>query len=160
GRRARVHDRGDTPPRHRDDPRPGGDRHPGGPPLRPARYEVLRRAGDRAGLLLALQHGGGGRRARSGRRAVHRGLCLMSNVSELYQQVILDHNKKPRNFRRIDEPSRTAEGYNPLCGDQLTVFLKLDEAGTIEDVSFEGTGCAISKAAASMMTVAVKGKPV
>ena len=81
----------------------------------------------------------------------------MSELSELYQQVILDHNKKPRNFRRMEEANRTAEGFNPLCGDQLTVYLVMDE-GVVRDVSFEGSGCAISKAAASMMTQSVKGK--
>jgi nitrogen fixation NifU-like protein len=81
----------------------------------------------------------------------------MSELSELYQQVILDHNKKPRNFRRLEDANRTAEGVNPLCGDQLTVYLRLDN-DVIEDVSFEGSGCAISKAAASMMTQSVKGK--
>lgn len=84
----------------------------------------------------------------------------MSDVRELYQQVILDHNKKPRNFRAIDNPSRTAEGYNPLCGDQLRLYLKLDAEDRIEDISFEGSGCAISKAAASLMTVNVKGKSI
>ncbi|HEX8136157.1 MAG TPA: SUF system NifU family Fe-S cluster assembly protein [Pyrinomonadaceae bacterium] len=81
----------------------------------------------------------------------------MSELSELYQQVILDHNKKPRNFRKLEEANRTAEGYNPLCGDQLTVYMLLD-GDVVRDVSFEGQGCAISKAAASMMTQAVKGK--
>src|SRR5882762_1598449 len=81
----------------------------------------------------------------------------MSELSELYQQVILDHNKKPRNFRKQEAANHTAEGYNPLCGDQLTVYATLED-GTLKDVSFEGSGCAISKAAASMMTVAVKGK--
>ena len=81
----------------------------------------------------------------------------MSELSELYQQVILDHNKKPRNFRRLETANRSAEGYNPLCGDQLTVYLEMeDEVG--KEVSFEGSGCAISKAAASMMTQSVKGK--
>src|SRR6187455_3261642 len=84
----------------------------------------------------------------------------MSNLGDLYQQVILDHNKKPRNFRAIDDPTRTAEGYNPLCGDQLKIYLKLDADGRIDDVSFEGSGCAISKASASLMTVNVKGKSV
>ena len=84
----------------------------------------------------------------------------MSNLGDLYQQVILDHNKKPRNFRPIEEPSRTAEGYNPLCGDQLKVYVKLDADQKIEDVSFEGSGCAISKASASLMTVNVKGKTI
>jgi nitrogen fixation NifU-like protein len=81
----------------------------------------------------------------------------MSELSELYQQVILDHNKKPRNFRRIEDATQHAEGFNPLCGDQLTVYLRM-ENGVVEEVSFEGSGCAISKAAASMMTQAVKGK--
>ena len=81
----------------------------------------------------------------------------MSELSELYQQVILDHNKKPRNFRRLENANHTAEGYNPLCGDQLTVYLDL-ENDLVKDVGFEGSGCAISKAAASMMTQAVKGK--
>jgi len=81
----------------------------------------------------------------------------MSELSELYQQVILDHNKKPRNFRKLETANRKAEGFNPLCGDQLTVYMEMDE-GLVRDVSFEGSGCAISKAAASMMTQAVKGK--
>ena len=81
----------------------------------------------------------------------------MSELSELYQQVILDHNKKPRNFRKLEAPSHTAEGYNPLCGDQMTVYLNI-AGDQVEDVAFEGSGCAISKASASMMTQAVKGK--
>jgi len=81
----------------------------------------------------------------------------MSELSELYQQVILDHNKKPRNFRKLETANHTAEGFNPLCGDQLTVYLNLED-DTVKEVGFEGSGCAISKAAASMMTQAVKGK--
>jgi nitrogen fixation NifU-like protein len=81
----------------------------------------------------------------------------MSELSDLYQQVILDHNKKPRNFRKLEEANRTAEGYNPLCGDQLTVYMQLED-GMVKDISFEGSGCAISKAAASMMTQSIKGK--
>lgn len=81
----------------------------------------------------------------------------MSELSELYQQVILDHNKKPRNFRKLEDATQTAEGYNPLCGDQLTVYLRA-AGGVVEEVSFEGSGCAISKASASMMTQIVKGK--
>jgi nitrogen fixation NifU-like protein len=81
----------------------------------------------------------------------------MSELSELYQQVILDHNKKPRNFRKLDDANHTAEGYNPLCGDQLTIYLNV-ENDLVKDVGFEGSGCAISKASASMMTQAVKGK--
>ena len=81
----------------------------------------------------------------------------MSELSELYQQVILDHNKKPRNFRKLESANHSAEGYNPLCGDQLTVYLNV-EGDLVTDVGFEGSGCAISKASASMMTQAVKGK--
>ncbi|MEJ7615742.1 MAG: Fe-S cluster assembly sulfur transfer protein SufU [Pyrinomonadaceae bacterium] len=81
----------------------------------------------------------------------------MSEISDLYQQVILDHNKKPRNFQRLETANRIAEGHNPLCGDQLTVYLHFDD-GVVKEISFEGQGCAISKAAASMMTQSVKGK--
>ena len=81
----------------------------------------------------------------------------MSELSELYQQVILDHNKKPRNFQKLESANRVSEGFNPLCGDQLTVYMLTDE-GVVRDLSFVGTGCAISKASASMMTQAVKGK--
>ncbi|MEP6718775.1 MAG: Fe-S cluster assembly sulfur transfer protein SufU [bacterium] len=81
----------------------------------------------------------------------------MSELSELYQQVILDHNKKPRNFRKLEGANHSAEGFNPLCGDHLTVYLNL-EGDAVKEISFEGSGCAISKAAASMMTQAVKGK--
>ncbi|MFO1519147.1 MAG: SUF system NifU family Fe-S cluster assembly protein [bacterium] len=81
----------------------------------------------------------------------------MSELSELYQEVILDHNRKPRNFQKLEGANRKAEGYNPLCGDQLTVFLKL-EGDTIQDITFVGSGCAISKASASLMTSSLKGK--
>ncbi|HZM98946.1 MAG TPA: SUF system NifU family Fe-S cluster assembly protein [Pyrinomonadaceae bacterium] len=81
----------------------------------------------------------------------------MSELSELYQQVILDHNKKPRNFRKLETANHYAEGYNPLCGDHLTVYMNLED-DCVTDVGFEGSGCAISKASASMMTQAVKGK--
>lgn len=81
----------------------------------------------------------------------------MSELSELYQEVILDHNKNPRNFRELETANQKAEGNNPLCGDQLTVFLEM-EGDAVKDVGFVGSGCAISKASASMMTQAVKGK--
>jgi nitrogen fixation protein NifU and related proteins len=83
----------------------------------------------------------------------------MSELSDLYQEVILDHNKRPRNFRTIESPSHHAEGYNPLCGDRLHLFLNLD-GDTITEVAFQGSGCAISKASASLMTDAVKGRTV
>jgi nitrogen fixation NifU-like protein len=83
----------------------------------------------------------------------------MSELRELYQQVILDHNRKPRNFRRLEGANRTAEGYNPLCGDQVRVYVDV-EGGLIRDIAFEGSGCAISRAASSMMTTSLKGKTV
>ncbi|HUR70983.1 MAG TPA: SUF system NifU family Fe-S cluster assembly protein [Candidatus Limnocylindrales bacterium] len=82
----------------------------------------------------------------------------MSELDDLYQEVILDHNKAPRNFRAISGANRRAEGYNPLCGDQVTVYLQVED-GVIKDISFQGSGCAISKASASMMTTELKGKP-
>jgi len=83
----------------------------------------------------------------------------MSDLRELYQEVILDHNKRPRNFGPLHEANRHAEGRNPLCGDHLTVQVDV-EGGIIRNVAFEGAGCAISRASASLMTDAVKGKPV
>ena len=82
----------------------------------------------------------------------------MDDLRELYQATILGHNKKPRNFRVIEDASHEADGHNPLCGDQLTLYAKLADDGTLEDVSFQGTGCAISRASASLMTDFVKGK--
>ena len=82
------------------------------------------------------------------------------STQDLYQQVIIEHHKKPRNFRKIDSPTHQAEGFNPLCGDHLWVYMNVNAAGTIDDISFEGDGCAISKASASMMTQNVKGKTV
>ena len=81
----------------------------------------------------------------------------MTDLRELYQQVILDHNKNPRNFREMAPPATRVEGFNPLCGDHYTVFLQVD-GDTIKDVSFTGNGCAISKASASVMTSTIKGK--
>lgn len=85
----------------------------------------------------------------------------MTDMRELYQEVILDHNETPRNFGTVDDASCSATGDNPLCGDQYVVSLKLDESGSeIEEVAFSGSGCAISKAAASMMTQQIEGAPV
>jgi nitrogen fixation protein NifU and related proteins len=81
----------------------------------------------------------------------------MTELNDLYQEVILEHSKGPRNFRRPDTTNHSAEGYNPLCGDRYTVFLDL-EGDAIRDIGFQGAGCAISKASASMMTQMVKGK--
>ncbi|OIO68963.1 MAG: SUF system NifU family Fe-S cluster assembly protein [Zetaproteobacteria bacterium CG12_big_fil_rev_8_21_14_0_65_55_1124] len=82
----------------------------------------------------------------------------MFDLRDLYQQVIVDHNKSPRNFGKLADFNHEADGYNPLCGDKLHVYLKVNDAGVIEDVSFEGEGCAISVASASLMTDALKGK--
>ena len=81
----------------------------------------------------------------------------MNDLRDLYQELILDHSKKPRNFRVLERAKRKAEGFNPLCGDRITLYLEL-EGDKIKDISFQGSGCAISKASTSMMTEAVKGK--
>ena len=81
----------------------------------------------------------------------------MSDLSDLYQEVILDHYRSPRNFKKLPDPDRSAEGYNPLCGDRLTVFLRLD-GDTVQELTFQGSGCAISQASASIMTATAKGK--
>ena len=80
------------------------------------------------------------------------------NTKELYQQIILDHGKNPRNLRKTENFNKDAKGYNPLCGDKVHIYLKLNENKKVEDISFEGHGCAISMASASIMTDLVKGK--
>lgn len=80
------------------------------------------------------------------------------NRKELYQQTLLEHHKKPRNFRKITDATHSAEGYNPLCGDHLMVYLQVNPDDVIDDVAFEGDGCAISRSSASMMTTSLKGK--
>ena len=82
---------------------------------------------------------------------------MNSELRGLYQEVIIDHSKQPRNFRKFEDATGTAEGFNPLCGDHLTIYVKL-AGGVIEDIAFQGDGCAISKASASLMTTALKGK--
>lgn len=84
---------------------------------------------------------------------------METELRELYQQVILDHNKSPRNFKKLEPASHSAEGYNPLCGDTIHIYLFVED-GLIKDVSFQGSGCAISKASASLMSTLVKGKTV
>ncbi|MEE8165774.1 MAG: SUF system NifU family Fe-S cluster assembly protein [Myxococcota bacterium] len=84
---------------------------------------------------------------------------MNSDLRELYQSVILDHNKRPRNFCKPKCANRSAKGFNPLCGDQLTVYLTVED-GVVEDVGFKGTGCAISTASASLMTQSIKGKEI
>jgi nitrogen fixation protein NifU and related proteins len=80
-----------------------------------------------------------------------------AELRELYQQVILDHNRSPRNFHVMEEANHDAEGYNPLCGDKIHIYLNLED-GVIKDISFQGSGCAISKASASLMSTILKGK--
>ncbi|MGH8382537.1 Fe-S cluster assembly sulfur transfer protein SufU [Pseudomonas sp.] len=82
---------------------------------------------------------------------------MNGELRDLYQDVIIDHGKRPRNFRPLEGATHTAEGFNPLCGDQLRVYIQLAD-GVIEDIAFQGAGCAISQASASLMTMAVKGK--
>ncbi len=81
----------------------------------------------------------------------------MAGLSELYQEILLEHNSKPRNFRTLDEATKSADGFNPLCGDTVTVYLNVTD-GVITDATFQGSGCAISRASASMMTESVKGQ--
>jgi nitrogen fixation NifU-like protein len=81
----------------------------------------------------------------------------MSDLSELYQETVMDHNRRPRNFRKLQEATCSLEGYNPLCGDKVILAVKLDDE-VIADIGFQGSGCAISQASASMMTERVKGK--
>src|SRR5438874_2394184 len=82
---------------------------------------------------------------------------MFDDLSELYQQVILDHSKSPRNFHKLEGANRTAQGHNPLCGDNITLYLMMD-GDVIKDISFQGSGCAISKASASILTSALKGQ--
>jgi nitrogen fixation NifU-like protein len=84
----------------------------------------------------------------------------MDDLRELYQATILEHNKRPRNFAKLDHATHEADGHNPLCGDSLTLYARVDEAGRIAEIAFQGSGCAISKASASLMTEHVKGKTV
>jgi nitrogen fixation NifU-like protein len=81
----------------------------------------------------------------------------MSELDDLYQEIILDHNRRPRNFRKLEDATHQAEGHNPLCGDEITVFVKLD-GDQISEIAFDGQGCAISKASASLMTARLKGR--
>lgn len=84
----------------------------------------------------------------------------MLDMRELYQEVIVDHNRSPHNFGKLEHPDRIAEGFNPLCGDRLNLYLKIDSDRRITDLKFDGSGCAISVASASLMTDALKGKTI
>lgn len=81
----------------------------------------------------------------------------MSGLSDLYQEILLEHNRRPRNFRSVEDATATVVGYNPLCGDQITLYLRVVD-GVVEDAGFQGVGCAISRASASMMTQSIRGK--
>ncbi len=83
----------------------------------------------------------------------------MASLGDLYQEILLEHNSRPRNFRKLEDADRSADGYNPLCGDKVELFLKLDDH-VISDVAFQGSGCAISRASASMLTQSIKGQSV
>src|SRR4029078_2480733 len=109
-------------------------------------------------VVSLLQHARGDRRAGGGARPGDRGIQLMSELTDLYQQVILDHNRRPRNYGKLEDANRQAEGFNPICGDHLTLYLRLN-GDVIDDLRFEGEGCAISKASAWLMTEGLKGKP-
>lgn len=85
---------------------------------------------------------------------------MSQDLRELYQEVILDHGKRPRNHRRPDDATACAQGHNPLCGDRVTIYVRVADDGTIEDVAFDGNGCAISIASASLMTEALRGRSV
>jgi nitrogen fixation NifU-like protein len=82
----------------------------------------------------------------------------MNDLRDLYAEVVMDHNRRPRNFKKIEEADRKADGFNPLCGDQISLFLNIGEGDSIQDIGYVAAGCAISKAAASMMSEAVKGQ--
>ena len=83
----------------------------------------------------------------------------MSDLGELYQEILLEHNSKPRNYRELEDFNCTADGFNPLCGDKVTLYLKVDD-GIVTDVGFQGSGCAISRASASMLTQSIKGRSI
>ena len=158
GRGRLVHDAGHPPARSRHDPRQRGRGDPHRSPLRDAGDGVLRRPGDGARLVRFLQHTRGDRSSRRCAGPGTGGARLM-DLSELYRDVIVDHNRNPRNFRPMPGADSHAEGFNPLCGDRLTLFVKLD-GDRISDVSFQGSGCAISVASASLLTESVKGRTI
>src|SRR5690606_22703405 len=127
---------------------------PHGSPLRNARHGALRRPGDGARVLRAVQQPRRRRPAHGG-AAAGDGDLRVNELDELYREVILDHNRDPRNFGELDGADRVVEGVNPLCGDRMTLYVKLD-GDRIEDIRFQGTGCAISVASSSLMTERVR----
>src|SRR5262249_10527527 len=143
----------------RDRTRSRWSRRPDRSSLRPACHGAIRRACDHASVagVLQLQSGVGCFGARHSSCAET--FCSMNDIelADLYQELIVDHSRRPRNFRQLQHATHQAEGFNPLCGDKVKVYLDL-ENDTVRDVSFEGEGCAISKASASLMTESIKGK--
>src|SRR6202043_1206049 len=127
--------------------------------LRHAGHGLLQRTGDGPRLVRVLQHLRGNRQACRRHRTCAQAIRLGASMEliDLYRDVILDHNRRPRNFGALDPADASVEGFNPMCGDRLTVRLKMDD-DTISDIRFEGQGCAISTASASLMTEAVKGR--
>src|SRR5262249_43818213 len=124
--------------------------------LCPAGDAALQGPGDSARFFCVLQHEGRSRRPDRRHPQGHRGIFVNPELRDLYQEVIVDHSKRPRNFHKL-AAGTSAEGYNPLCGDRVTVYVDAD-GDVVRDVSFEGCGCAISTASASVMTEVVKGK--
>src|SRR5690606_9370563 len=120
-------------------------------------HAVFRNSRHRPCVVRDVQHHRRRGRAGAWYRRRTGGICLMDEIRDLYQEVILDHNKNPRNFHRMDDADAVLEGYNPLCGDHYTFFVKFD-GDRIDAVSFDGSGCAISKASASIMSAALKGR--
>src|SRR5262249_47190327 len=115
----------------------------------------------RACVVRALQHARRSRRAGRGNSSGAKGVWLMdASLRELYQEIILDHSRHPRHFGPLAGANRSAEGHNPLCGDRVKIQLRLGENGRIDEVMFEGRGCAISVASASLMTDLLKGRTV
>ena len=146
------------PPRHRHHPRPGGNCDPHRASLRPAGNAALRHPGHGARFVRALQHQRRSRCAGRGHPKGAGGFRLMSDLRELYQEVILEHSKAPRNYRELATANHKAEGYNPLCGDQLHGLSQDRRMTRFATSAFSGSGCAISKASASMMTAKLEGK--
>ena len=158
GRHPRLRPRRRAPARYRDDPRSRRRGHPRRPPLLSAVDGAARRARDRACLAGALQHARRHRRAGAVAARGAGGVRVSVETPDLYQQVILDHNRHPRNLRVIDG-GRRGEGNNPICGDRVTVHLRI-EGDVIRDASFQASACAIVKASASLMTESVKARTV
>ncbi len=147
-----------APARRRAGARLRRDSDPGRPPLLPAAHAQARRGGNEPGELLRLHDPGRDRPARRGSPQGEEGVRVVGEFDQLYRELILDHYKNPRNHGVLDPSDARAEGQNPLCGDEITVSVRLGEGDVIEEVGFDGRGCAISQAATSMLTDLVKGR--